>query len=190
MIFACNDDSRQGRLRVFSIFLSSVTCKYSRIAPRNCSLYDSPSRTPQVAASARAAFRTGRDQSSSSCRVPERLSLSAHRRRTWFDLHRRPVHGPVPPPWQARRSAGATRPGDSAAILGGLVRPADRGCRTRTDRLEIRTGSGVTTRKCVLRTLGQNVGRTPSADAGCRRLFEISQRARHLRRRAGPPGAR
>ena len=27
---------------------------------------------------------------------PERISLSAHRRRTWVDLHRRPVHGPVP----------------------------------------------------------------------------------------------
>jgi hypothetical protein len=38
MIFACNDDSRHSRLRVFSIFLSSAAGKYSRIALRNCSL--------------------------------------------------------------------------------------------------------------------------------------------------------
>jgi hypothetical protein len=35
---ACNNDSRQSRLRVFSIFLDSVTGKHSRIAPRNSSL--------------------------------------------------------------------------------------------------------------------------------------------------------
>jgi hypothetical protein len=38
MIFACNDDSRQSQLRVFSIFLSSATDKHSRIAPRISSL--------------------------------------------------------------------------------------------------------------------------------------------------------
>jgi hypothetical protein len=35
---ACNNDSRQSRLRVFSIFLASATGKHSRIAPRNSSL--------------------------------------------------------------------------------------------------------------------------------------------------------
>jgi hypothetical protein len=38
MTFACNNDSRQSRLRVFSIFLDSATGKHSRIAPRNSSL--------------------------------------------------------------------------------------------------------------------------------------------------------
>jgi glyoxylate/hydroxypyruvate reductase A len=38
MTLACNNDSRQSRLRVFSIFLDSVTGKHSRIAPRNSSL--------------------------------------------------------------------------------------------------------------------------------------------------------
>ena len=38
MTFACNNDSRQSRLRVFSIFLASVAGKHSRIAPRNSSV--------------------------------------------------------------------------------------------------------------------------------------------------------
>jgi hypothetical protein len=38
MTFACNKDSRQSRLRVFSIFLASATGKHSRIAPRNSSV--------------------------------------------------------------------------------------------------------------------------------------------------------
>ena len=38
MTFPCNNDSRQSRLRVFSIFLSSATGKHSRIAPRTSSL--------------------------------------------------------------------------------------------------------------------------------------------------------
>jgi hypothetical protein len=38
MTFACNNDSRQSRLRVFSIFLASAAGKHSRIAPRNSSV--------------------------------------------------------------------------------------------------------------------------------------------------------
>jgi hypothetical protein len=38
MTFVCNNDSRQSRLRVFSIFLASATGKHSRIAPRNSSV--------------------------------------------------------------------------------------------------------------------------------------------------------
>ena len=38
MTFACNNDSRQRRLRVFSIFLASAAGKHSRIAPRNSSV--------------------------------------------------------------------------------------------------------------------------------------------------------
>ena len=38
MTFACNNNSRQSRLRVFSIFLASVAGKHSRIAPRNSSV--------------------------------------------------------------------------------------------------------------------------------------------------------
>ena len=38
MTFACNNDSRQSRLRVFSIILASAAGTHSRIAPRNSSV--------------------------------------------------------------------------------------------------------------------------------------------------------
>ena len=44
MTFACNNDSRQSRLRVFLIFLASAAGKHSQIcSPRNSSVYESAS---------------------------------------------------------------------------------------------------------------------------------------------------